>query len=961
MTLRRDGYLWLGTRNGLVRFDGIRFTVFDQHNTPGLNNSSIVFLFEDSRTNLWIGTEIGGIALLKPDGSVRSLDIGRGSFQTRLVSASEDSGGAVWLYTADGQLCRYRNESGRMDVFQFGADSPSFCRKLVTDGSTVWIGLDWGLYGLGPTQHLPPQELPNPQVIPFLGYRTGLKLDFLLASQRGGYWRLAEGRIQHWSTNHLDRDLGSYPWTTNTYVWAACEDRDGNLIVGTSGLGDKVNDGIYWFGADGKAAHIWHEQGLSHDGILSLAVDREGALWVGTDGGGLNRVKRNRFEIASAAREGVVQSMSEGLDGGLWIAFAGGGVTYLKGSVAKNFGASEGLLNTNIWSVFADKNQRVWVGSEQGLFAFDGKEFKQPDKFRSPVHAIHQDGKGQLWFGTESGLMAEGGAKPLTTEDGLSANTVRAIADDAEGNLWVGTIGGGLSRLRDGKFVSFGRKDGLPSEDISSLLVDSDGVLWIGTFGGGLVRFHQNKFTAYSTSDGLISNSIGYLIEDSEGYLWMGSNLGLMRVPKKALNEFAAGITNYIPCRTYDKADGLPASECAQGSQPAAVQARDGKLWFATTKGLVGVNPAQLKPNSFAPPVVIESVVLAGKPQRTNALRADELSELVIQPGQEGLEIRYTSLNLASAERARFKYRMEGHETAWTDARNSREARYPKLPAGKYRFHVIAANEDGLWNEAGASFAVTVLPPFWRTWWFLTITGIVLVALIVGVVHYVSTQKLQRQLERLRQQEALEKERSRIARDLHDQLGANLTQVALLGELAESDKNLPHEVEAHAKQISETARETTRALDEIVWAANPSNDTLEGLVTYACRHAQEFLAVAGLRYRLDVPGNLPDATIPPEVRHNVFLAFKESITNVVKHAHATEVCVRLRLQTNSFMLEVEDNGRGITAADEKSGRSGLRNMSKRMEDVHGEFSISPGTGGGTIVRLTVPFEKAKRV
>jgi signal transduction histidine kinase len=270
---------------------------------------------------------------------------------------------------------------------------------------------------------------------------------------------------------------------------------------------------------------------------------------------------------------------------------------------------------------------------------------------------------------------------------------------------------------------------------------------------------------------------------------------------------------------------------------------------------------------------------------------------------------------------------------------------------------VSASNEDGIWNESGSSLGFIVQPPFWRTAWFLSSSSILLLGLIVAIVHYVSTQKLQRQLQTLREQEALEKERSRIARDIHDQLGANLTQVALLGELVESDKNVPEEVEAHARQICQAARETTRTLDEIVWTVNPSNDTLEGLITYICKHAQEYLATAGIRYRLDAPAHLPDVAVLPEVRHNVFLASKEAVTNIVRHAKASSVCVRLRLDSNSFKLEIEDDGRGLPSPNEKNieSRNGLRNMRKRMEDIGGGFSIGPGAEGGTLVQLTAPI------
>jgi signal transduction histidine kinase len=303
-----------------------------------------------------------------------------------------------------------------------------------------------------------------------------------------------------------------------------------------------------------------------------------------------------------------------------------------------------------------------------------------------------------------------------------------------------------------------------------------------------------------------------------------------------------------------------------------------------------------------------------------------------------------------------FKYRLEGHETAWTEAGNTRVAYYNKVPPGNYRFHVIAGNEDGVWNETGGVLDVTVQPQFWQTWWFRTAASLCLVGIVVAVVRYLSTQKLRRRLQLLEQQEALEKERFRIARDLHDQLGANLTQVALLSEMAEADKHSPAEIESHAQQISQAARETTRSLDEIVWAVNPSNDTLEGLVNYVCKYAQEYLALAGLRYRAEVPAQLPVVNIPPEVRHNVFLAFKEAVNNVVKHAQASEVRVRLQLQPGNFALSIEDNGRGMGGLDASAvqTRNGLRNMKKRMDDIGGRFEVGAASERGIIVRLTVP-------
>jgi ligand-binding sensor domain-containing protein/signal transduction histidine kinase len=956
MAQTRDGYLWLGTLNGLVRFDGLHFTVFDESNTPELNSSKIISLFEDRAGNLWVGTQTAGVVLVK-DGQLTHLPIGQGGAERRLAAVCEDPKGAVWLYTANGELWRY--EAGHYQAFLIDQGRPSACRSLIAEpAGPVWVGTDRSQSAIGPTADVSSLDLPVEQNLP-MG-----RLDFLLASRAGGYWRLADGRVQKWRTNQLERDVGPYPWDSRlTRVTAACEDSQGNLVIGTRGAG------VFWFDPQGQATCLSTNEGLSHNLVLSLQVDREGTLWVGTDGGGLNRVKRQIFTVLEESRNQTVQSLCEDEEGGLWIGFNtvefnASGAAYLRNGVLQRFGPDQGLLNSSVWAVFADRSQQVWAGTYGGLYQLRDGRFQRTAGVVAVILAIHQDRQGQLWFGTPEGLMRKEkrGWRIFTTRDGLSANEVRTIADDAEGNLWVGTRGGGLNRLRDGQFIAFRKQpEGLPSDNIAALHVDPDGVLWVATDGGGLARLRDGRWTRYTTREGLVSNSLGYLLDDDAGYLWIGSNAGLMRVARQALNDFAEGRITSVPCRAYGKPDGLPTRECTSGSQPGAVRARDGTLWFPTIKGLTSVDPTQLHPNTNPPPVLIESVLVDDQPFSRLALGVKGPESVTIPAGRERLEIHYTSLNLGAPDRARFRYRLEDYESAWVEAGNTRVVRYPKLPPDDYRFRVIACNEDGVWNETGSSLAITVLPPFWQTGWFLTASALALLGTIVGSVHYVSTQRLKRQVERMKQREALEKERGRIARDLHDQLGASLTQIALLGELAESDKDAAAEVEAHAQQISKTARETTRVLDEIVWAVNPSNDTLEGLINYVCKYAQDYLTVAGLRCRLEVPAQLPATALPPEVRHNVFLAAKEALTNVVRHAQATEARLRLRLEPTAFTLEIEDNGRGVAGLNDPRAqtRNGLRNMRRRMEDLGGSFSIGPSPGRGAVVRLTVPLDNRR--
>lgn len=936
-----DGYLWVGTLHGLVRFDGLRFTPFDETGALGLASSRIVHLFEDSRSNLWVGTDNEGIVRIQPTGQIDRFSIGKDVPSGQLASACEDSNGTVWLRLANGAIGRYWSNKVELVYGQF--------KSIVAEkDGPLWFGTDSELFPIvapaGSGAMIVQQQLQ-------VAVRD---LKFLLAGKSGGYWVFANGRIEKWKGNQRVRELGSYPWGAAT-IMAACEDDRGNLIVGTYG------DGVYWFDADGKYTHLLSE--LSHATVLALVFDSEGNLWVGTNGRGLDRVKRRAFAVLPQSDGLVVQSVSADKNGGIWIGYNGNRVDYCTNGSVREFSLAQNEgEETLIYArtVFVGRQQRVFAGIfgplGQRLFELiDGKFV--PVGVGSDISAIYQDRAGKMWLGTAAGLVLLDGrnSKLFSVNEGLPAADVHAIAEDPTGNVWIGTSAG-LACLRDGKISVYRKQEGLPSEDISSLLADADGALWIGTRGSGLVRYNQNQWTHYTTREGLAGNSIGYLFEDSETNLWLGSNDGLMRVPKKSLNDFAAHVAFSVSCRAYVEDDGLPTRECTEGSQPAAC-ATGNTLWFPTTRGLVYVNPSSLKRNLQEPRVVIESVLVEGRQQNTNRF-GRSLSEIVLPPGKEHLAIHYASLNLGAADRARFKYRLsEQQDAPWIDDETgSREANYSKLTPGKYQFEVTACNEDGVWNSHPTILTVIVQPALWQKAWFRTSVALGVIGIIAGMVYYFSTQRLQRQVEVLRQQEALEHERARIARDLHDQLGANLTQVALLAEMAEADKDIPTEVEDHAQQISQTARETTKALDEIVWAVNPSNDTLEGLVNYSGKYAQEYFALANLRYRVDIPNQLPDVTLPPEVRHNVFLAFKESVNNVVKHAQATEARIRLKLDADWFALEIEDNGRGPAGAEQKTGRNGLRNMRKRMEDVGGSFSMGPAAEQGTIVRLTAPIK-----
>ena len=637
MVQTRDGYLWLGTLGGLVRFDGLHFS-----SVPDLNGTPIVHLFESSDRTLWIGTEAAGTLMLKERRLIAPTELAVGGIGRRLHSACEDSLGAVWLYYENGDLWRYSH--GRFAPFVPPREESSTRTMIQETNGTLWVGTLHHQYAIGAVVENGSFELPIAQDIPFPG-----RLEALVASRRGGYWRLSNGQIQR-VIDALPRAVTSYRWPVE--VASACEDGNGRLIVGTKGAG------VFIIDPNGTVSSLTTTQGLSANYILSVLVDREGTLWVGTDGGGVNRVKRQSFTTLESSRNWWVQSVTEDVDANLWIGSYGKGLGRWANGVMQQFGAGGPLQKAvSIQAVFADREKRVWVSTTlKELLEFRSGAFYGANDgglVQQNVRAIHQDRAGRMWFGTEGGLVcfANGEWKLFTAENGLNSTNITAIDDDADGNVWIGTQRGGVNRWREGKFSALAKTGTAPSEEITALLADKHGVLWTTT-PAGLGRWEKEKWTSYTTREGLTTDRLSYLIEDEEENLWIGSNAGVLRVPKKALNEFANGHVHSISCRAYGKEDGLPTRGCTFGSQPGAWRGRDGRLWFATIKGAAALDLAQFRVNTNPPPVVIESVLIDDVvlPQTS---RESYATNVVLQPGDERLDIRYTSLNLSAPHHAR--------------------------------------------------------------------------------------------------------------------------------------------------------------------------------------------------------------------------------------------------------------------------------------------------------------------
>jgi signal transduction histidine kinase/streptogramin lyase len=947
-----DGYLWLGTRSGLARFDGVRFTIFNGGNAPEMQSPHVTSLFESSDGVIWIGHETGELTVYR-NGKFHTVSVKAAWHGGKIGAIIADPAGDVWLLNVFGELVRVKD----------GLFIPSPQGKMAhlitlatVPGSGIWIQRDDEV-----------SELKEGQLRPvrFYGFAGSRYIQGIGASRDGGLWVMAGSRILKWKGGRWTGDFGPAPWG-RAPVQIVLEMKDGHLVVATS------DHGLYLVFPGQGSLQLCHANGFLDDWITSLYEDREDNLWVGTGNSGLALLRAGNVTTLNPPdhwQGHAVLSVTTSPDGALWIGTEGAGLYRFLDGNWTNFDLTSGLRHLYVWSVVLDTQGNTLAGTWGGsVFEWNGSRFEllpELKDFSAPVPALLVTTNEGVLIGTGIGLMRyePGKITWLAREPELHLPDVRTVVEAPDGTLWFGMSGGGLGRLQQGVLRQFRRSDGLLSDFVRCLHLASDGTLWIGTF-NGLNRLKDGRFVAITKEQGLQNDIICAIEDDGRGYFWISSHGGILRVSQAELNRCADGQIKQLHCLTYGLSDGLPTLECSGGFQPASCRTEDGRLWFPTSRGLVAVDPDNVRTNTLVPPVVIERLLVDDQVVREGA--APE-SPLRIAPGRHRYEFQFTGLSFEAPEKVRFRYRLEGVETEWVDVQSPRRAYYSHISPGNYRFRVQACNNDGFWNEQGATLAFTVEPAFWQTWWFRT-SGMAMIALAGGgIVWLDARRRTRRKLERLERQQAVERERARIARDIHDDLGAGLTRVSLLSESVSAEEVSPPQAAEALGGIFLATREMTQAMDEIVWAVNPQHDTLDSLATYLGKYAQDFLEGTGLRCRLDMSVQLPNWRLEAEVRHNLFLAFKESLTNALRHAGATEVRISLTTKTHAFTIVVEDNGRGFSQepmrnapdiSGSSAGRNGLANMRHRLQQIGGQCEIQSAIGKGTRLEFLVPVNPA---
>jgi len=947
-----DGYLWVGTHEGLARFDGTHFKIFDKTTTPQLTNWNITALCREKAGALWIGSGAGGVVRLK-DGGFRHYGRSEGLAGDNIRAIYESHDGSIWIGTSTG-LSQFRNGAFSNYTRLYFTREPSLVSSIINGISEdneggVWVASSGGLNYL---KGRVIEEFTTSNGLPNRSIRS------VFRDRDGRLWIGSNSGLTVYE-NGAFRTYGTEDGLSDDFVTSVCEDRQGNLWVGNYG-------GLNRF-AEGAISSYLNDKQEPYDQVNTIVEDREGNVWVGSKEG-LIQFTPKRFSVFSK-QQGLsynnVMSVREDRSSNLWIATWGGGLNKLKDGKVTVYGPRNGLISPIILSTCEARDGSLWIGAEfdaglahlaQGKFQrFTARDGLIP----SGLKAIHEDRTGALWIGTSQGLNRwQHGqfAAYTSTNSTLPADVVRAILEDHDGKIWFGTDGG-LSRWQDGHFVNYTTREGLSDNVVNALYEDKEKNLWIGTDAGGLNRYRDGKFTCCDTQHGLFSDRVLEILEDDYGQLWMTCYKGVFCVRKQELDDLDHGRIDQVHCSAYGKADGMESPQCNGVAQPAGWKTHDGRLWFPTTKGLVVAEP-NLRHNEVPPPVLIERIAADNKTIEMGEWPlASAFPALTLPPGNGEFEVQYSSLSFSSPERDRFKYKLEGADSDWIDAGSRRLAHYNNLYPGTYRFLVKAANNDGVWNEIGVSLPLVLKPHVWQTKWFLALAVLAIIAMVGGLARYMSWKKLRQKLALLELQHSLDRERARIARDIHDDLGCSLTHITLLSE--ESQIEGEQELQANTRKISATAREMARSLEEIVWAINPEHDTLEGLVEYLTQSADEFLEDTTIHSRLKAPNVLPDYSVPADVRHELYFAFKEALNNSVRHARASEIQIEFLVEPGRFQIIIIDDGSGFDPGSARPEGNGLKNMRRRLEAIGGQFEIRSRPREGTRIQMTIRLKESE--
>jgi ligand-binding sensor domain-containing protein/signal transduction histidine kinase len=962
------GFIWFCTNEGISRFDGYGFTNYGV--ADGLPNR-IVHEFLETRDGTYLFGTFAGLVQFNPIGTtangshftfIPTEDSTDARYITYLL---EDETGAVLCATANG-LYKLKRDGKAWQVSKIDAVQDSLTSLAFDHQGSLWVGGGKGLYRLS-----------------------------------------LDGTVDHYTTQHglSHNTIQELLVDRNDRIWAGT----GNgltLVIKDPRANRKIMTQVFQI-----------KDGLYYDIISALFQSSDGRIWVGTRGGlnylvepkSNNGLSFRGYTTTQGLRNSRILDIAEDRDRNLWLAGESGGAMKITHAGFTSYFESDGLGSSRISQLFSDRNDNVYVLADgltnliPVIVRFDGHGFVREQPNLPPKteftwgwnHLIVHDRAGDWWIPTAQGLYRFSGNKSFselattkptrvyTVKDGIGAHTIfrlfedargdlwfstvdsarsnhrwerssdkiyvymppesdlpaaagTAYANDSAGNLWIGFYLGGVTRYANGQFRWFAEKEGMPTGFVRDIHLDSKNRLWIAT-NDGLVRVDDPlaetpQFIKYTMADGLATNQVTTIVEDRWGQIYLGTGRGIDR-----LNPDSGKIKHYTT------ADGL-----ADNFINVSMRDAQGALWFGTLRGLSRFIPEQDRP-LLPPTTIIKGLTVAGDKQTISELGQSDVQIPELNYRQNQVQVDFLSISYAPGDVLRYQYKLEGSGNDWSAPSEQRTITLANLASGTYRFLVRAINSDGTISSQPASVSFRILPPLWLRWWFISLALLLAAAAVYAVYHY----RVNRLLE-------IERVRTRIAADLHDDIGASLSHIAVVSEVAKLQ--LPEQDSQLSKNLSVIARVSGEAVDsmsDIVWAVNPQRDHLYDLTRRMRNFASELLSARNIAFSFTVPGEEHDIRVGADVRRQLFLIYKESLNNVVRHSGCTQAEIEMHIEGKSLVLRVGDNGRGFDTQNGSRG-NGLKNMKKRAESLGGEVEFVSGNGEGTLMQLVMPYHPAHK-
>jgi signal transduction histidine kinase/ligand-binding sensor domain-containing protein len=928
ITQTTDGYLWLGTDEGLARFDGYEFKVFDK-DAGQLPSNSITALAPGLSGDLWIGTGAGLVHYRNNQFRVYTQQ--QGLPENSVTQLVADPDGSLWIVSGI-YLCRFHDEKfttfGASDVAPVSA-----VRSIFLDRArTLWVAGYGGVAKREGGKFIPvlvAGQLDNDII-------TGLLFDkeknLWLAGTKGLAALSPAGKIRKYTL----RDGLPDPFVRS--LW---QDRDGNLWAGTNGGLARMENGRFVSPAiDPNPERDW---------VRVLFEDREGNLWVGMNSG-LNRFRDDIFTIYSKS-EGLPSdeptTVYQDHAGHVWVGFHDAGLVRFEGATLQTFSTANGLPSNEVFSIRETAAGDLLLATREGFARMHDGRFRTivPDDplGRRLVFDALEDRSGRIWVADSSGLNELKGNRivPVIPGGPLLNSSVVVLAEGISGHLWAGTGNNGLLHVDNGKSRHFTTADGLSSNQIRCLYPADDSTVWIGTFGGGLNRFRDGRFLRYTSKDGLLSDNIAHIEDDHRGSLWLSTTRGICRISKKQLDDFSAGKIKILTPTNYGVEDGLRSAQCAPGFPigGAGRLTSDSRLWVPTSRGLAVLNLN--RPALSQPAPIVHLIEATSKGVPVDLSTAESLA-----PDSNTIQMRYAAIHLSGPERVRYSYKLEGLDPTWVAAGTRRTINYNSLPHGPYRFLVRAELPGGSGTETSYSFGVQ--PHFYETFWFRLIVALLLAASVWWAY--------QLRLRQVHSRFALVlEERVRLAREIHDTLAQGFVGISSqLDAVALCMPSDPPAAQRFLDLARKMARHSVTEARRAVMGLRAS--ALEGQDLATALRLGTTQWTAG--YDLEVHVEADPARLPHEMEQNLLRIAQEAVTNSLKHAGAGQVWIRLQVQARKLYLRIKDDGRGFPDSEvfnAAGGHFGLIGMRERAERLGGELRLESNPGSGTLVEVMVPL------